>query len=267
MEKHIIKNIYLNLQDEISRQIFEKRLMYSFTDDYNFLNQIIKSLLKEIKADELMEKASQVRGQLIAYGAGHDLQLLQRLYPDFSAMCLCDRDSYKQQNGWNGYRVISPELLLADYRDDYVLITTTEYHKEIYEFLKKNGIKEEYIINVGRAIREMYELQYFDGSLMKVAEDEIFVDGGCYDGNTSLLFSKWCGGNYRKIYAFEPDSLNYEKCKILKKQIRGMELVHKGLWSKASVLHFVEDGSYGSRFVGENAVGTAEVSVVRSWRH
>lgn len=261
MEKHIIKNIYLNLQDEMSRQIFENRLMYSFTDDYNFVDRIIKALPQKKKMDELMEEANQVGRQLVVYGAGNDFQVLRRLYPDFTFRCLCDRDVQKQQSGWGGYRVISPKQLFEDYPNDYVLITTTEYHKEIYEYLMKNGKKEKNIFNMGGAIKEMYEQQYFDKTIMKPGEEEIFIDGGCYDGNTSHLFVKWCCGSYRKIYAFEPDSSNYEKCKILRKHVRDIELIQKGLWSKASTLHFVEEGSHGSRLVGEGVMDTVEVPV------
>lgn len=261
MDKKIIKNIYLHLQDNASKQIFESRLMYSLTDDYNFVAQVIESLPQKKIVDELMEKAGQVSGQLIVYGAGNDFTLLHRLYPEFSFVCLCDRDMRKQQNGWDGYRVISPEQLIADHPDDYVLITTTGFHKEIYDFLKENGIKEEHIINVGAVTGELYRQQYFDEAIMKVSENEIFVDGGCYDGSTSRLFAEWCGGNYRKIYAFEPDIENYERCKALGKQFRDIELINKGLWSKASVLRFAGDGSQGSRLVGEGAAGTVEVPV------
>jgi len=262
MQEHVIKNIYSHLQDELSRQMFGSRLMYSLTNDYKFVAQLIESLPQKKKVDRLMEKAGQIRGQLIVYGAGNDFKLLSRLYPDFSFKYLCDRDSRKQQNGWSGYRVISPEQLLADYPDDYVLITTTGFYKEIYDFLKKNGIKEEHIMNVGAVTGELYRQQYFDHAIMKAADDEIFVDGGCYDGSTSRLFAKWCGGNYRKIYAFEPDAENYERCKGLENEIRDINLMNKGLWSQASVLRFAGDGSQGARLVEEDAEGTMEVSVV-----
>lgn len=261
MDRHITKNIYMHLQDEASKQIFERRLMYSLTDDYKFVTQLIESLPQKKKVDKLMEKAGQVSGQLIVYGAGNDFKLLSRLYPGFSFKYLCDRDIQKQKNGWNGYRVISPEQLILDYLEDYVLITTTGFHKEIYDFLKKNGIKEEHIINVGAVTGELYRQQYFDDTIMRPVDGEVFVDGGCYDGSTSRLFAEWCGGNYRKIYAFEPDTENYNKCKGLENEIRDIKLMNKGLWSKASVLRFAGDGSQGARLVGEDAEGTVEVPV------
>lgn len=261
MDRHTIKNTYMHLQDKPSRQMFERRLMYSLTDDYKFVAQMIESLPQKKKVDELMEAAGRVSGQLIVYGAGNDFKLLGRLYPDFSFNYLCDRDSHKQQNGWNGYRVISPEQLISDYPEHYVLITTTGFYNEIYDFLKMNGIKEEHIINVGAVTGELYRQQYFDDAIMKAADNEIFVDGGCYDGSTSRLFAEWCGGNYRKIYAFEPDTENYERCKSLGNQLKDLELINKGLWSKEAVLRFAGEGSQGSRLVGEGAAGTVEVPV------
>ncbi|MEZ3435939.1 MAG: hypothetical protein K1W34_15230 [Lachnospiraceae bacterium] len=59
MQEHMIKDIYSHLQDEASRQIFERCLMYSLTDDYKFVAQMIESLPQKKNVDELMEKAGQ----------------------------------------------------------------------------------------------------------------------------------------------------------------------------------------------------------------
>jgi FkbM family methyltransferase len=48
--------------------------------------------------------------------------------------------------------------------------------------------------------------QYFDTDIVRLAPDEVFVDAGGFDGQTTLEFIKRCGGQYRHIYYFEPDS-------------------------------------------------------------
>ncbi|MCL2019110.1 MAG: FkbM family methyltransferase [Oscillospiraceae bacterium] len=42
---------------------------------------------------------------------------------------------------------------------------------------------------------------------------EVFLDLGAYDGDTAQEFAEFTGGNYNKIYAFEPDFRNFCKLK------------------------------------------------------
>lgn len=44
MEIEIIRNIYSRLSDDISRDIFEKRLLYSISDDVRYIQNIIVGL-------------------------------------------------------------------------------------------------------------------------------------------------------------------------------------------------------------------------------
>lgn len=47
--------------------------------------------------------------------------------------------------------------------------------------------------------------QYFDSDIIKLREDEVFVDVGAYTGDTVQQFLQFCGGTYEKIHAFELD--------------------------------------------------------------
>lgn len=49
-----------------------------------------------------------------------------------------------------------------------------------------------------------YFNQYFPKDIIELSEDEVFVDGGAFTGDTSLKFKKLCPF-YRRIVAFEPD--------------------------------------------------------------
>lgn len=249
MRNKEIKKIYFSLQDEISRYFFEKRLMYSLTGDESFIHQMIESLPQKHSVNILMINAGKVKDRLIIYGAGNDFTLLSALYPHLSCTCLCDRDINKQKNGWEGYSVISPEELVTEYLDYYVLISTTGFHQEIYDFLIENGWEQDKIFNVGKVTSELYQQQYFDREIMKPCQNEIFVDGGCYDCSTDSLFIKWCGGEYKKIFAFEPDIKNYERCQKAAKNISDMELFNKGLWSREETLHFAGNADQGSKII------------------
>lgn len=256
-----LKNIFLHLQDETSKWLFEKRMMYSLTGDESFINQIIKSLLQKYNVDSLMEKVGEVKERLIVYGAGNDFLLLSRLYPVLNGACLCDRDQEKQKTGWIGHHVISPEQLLKDYQDYYVLISTTMFQDEIEDFLIKNGWDKSKILNPKIVASEWYSQQYFDEEIMKPCPNEIFIDGGCYDCSTDRLFIKWCGGDYKKIYAFEPDIKNYEKCLKEADRIPNLELANKGLWSREETLHFAGGAEQGSRIIETKDQSVTTISV------
>ena len=52
--------------------------------------------------------------------------------------------------------------------------------------------------------------QYFNNVLAdRMGEEEIYVDGGLFDGGTIFDFIKYSNGKFLKIYGFEPDPNNY----------------------------------------------------------
>lgn len=114
-----------------------------------------------------------------------------------------------------GIPVVSFEQYIEQYKDAIVVIATRLYYAPIYEQLLANGIPKDNIINAGKMIDEMSIRQYFDLPELKEymnLDGEVFVDGGSFDGRTSTLFMDWCEGNYKKVWAFEPDETNCEKC-------------------------------------------------------
>jgi len=59
--------------------------------------------------------------------------------------------------------------------------------------------------------------------------DEIFVDCGTYDGKSVIDFIFRVKGNYRKIYAYEPDIVNYSLCHKNLADLRDVFLINLGL--------------------------------------
>lgn len=53
--------------------------------------------------------------------------------------------------------------------------------------------------------------QYFDPELIKLKEDEVFVDAGAYIGDTAEQFLEACNGKFEKAFLFELDPVIYEK--------------------------------------------------------
>lgn len=50
--------------------------------------------------------------------------------------------------------------------------------------------------------------QYFPGDIVRLSEDEVFVDGGAFDGDTLADFVGRVGERFAHYHAFEPDAAN-----------------------------------------------------------
>ena len=83
---------------------------------------------------------------IIIYGAGVDgisafCTLLNR---EIEVMCFCDADPFKQEVKIMNKPVISPEILVKNYKDAKIVIGSLKYENEIREFLKEHGVTRVY---------------------------------------------------------------------------------------------------------------------------
>ena len=144
-----------------------------------------------------------------------------------------------------------------------VIISTKLYHREIYSQLMEHQIPEELIIDAGKVVDDANKIQYFDLPELKndKIEDEVFVDAGAFDGQTSEMFVRWAG-KYKKIFALEPDPQNREKCKK-KLEARGAEyeILPFGAWDKAEELSFVS-GLNGASYVENSGQESTEEQTI-----
>ena len=92
--------------------------------------------------------------------------------------------------------------------------------------------------------------QYFDTDLIHLESKERFVDAGAFDLATSEEFRDNCRDKECDcfIYAYEPDSMSYEKClkKIESKSIVDIKLINACLWDKEESLCFDQEGTGSS---------------------
>lgn len=91
--------------------------------------------------------------------------------------------------------------------------------------------------------------QYFQKDIFDLGKDEVFIDGGAYVGDTIQDFIKIGGGQYKAIYAWEPDTDNLKQMKKRLHQYKNINIVPCGLWDQKDELGFTQ---------GENA--TAKIS-------
>lgn len=80
-----------------------------------------------------------------------------------------------------------------------------------------------------------------------------FVDAGCLDMTTSIEFSKWCGGSYSKILAFEPNRSAYLDCikRTAMEKLPNVELFNIGLGNRTETVQFSSSSNGSSHITGE----------------
>lgn len=113
----------------------------------------------------------------------------------------------------------------------------------------KKGVTKEQIVVFDNSGRRSCENQYFDNTILNLEQEEVFVDGGCLNLQTSVEFEKFCKENgkiLKRTYAFEPDKYNFDICNNNKGDLRDVVLIQAGLWSTNTDLHFttVENGAF-----------------------
>lgn len=98
--------------------------------------------------------------------------------------------------------------------------------------------------------------QYFS-KVIQYSENEVFIDAGAYDGQTSSEFIKHCP-NYKSVYLFEPSKQNIDKAKNNLADYRNMNFIEKGLSNKAEVLRFHSNNGSASSIADD---GDIEIQV------
>lgn len=95
---------------------------------------------------------------------------------------------------------------------------------------------------------------YAPEGLFAFGDDEVYVDGGSYDGDTIRSFIARVHGRFSDIYAFEPDPVTFAK---LKENFAGEPRVHPfhaGLHSHGGSLRFRDDASRGAIFADDGEI-------------
>lgn len=79
-----------------------------------------------------------------------------------------------------------------------------------------------------------------DLQLLALGRQEVYVDGGAYNGDTVQEFMELTGDSYAQIYACEPDVRNFKKLQAAarEKNWERVQCVPQGLWSSSGTLDF-----------------------------
>lgn len=106
--------------------------------------------------------------------------------------------------------------------------------------------------------------QYFVDDIFQLSDNEIFVDGGAYTGDTIQQFldtAKKQKKKIEKIVAFEPDSTNYEKLSNYYGK-RSNIILHKAGLSKTTGKLFFKSEGVNARIVNSEEEATCCIDVI-----
>ncbi len=262
MDITVLKTIYDKLGDDLSKELFKTRLMYTITKDVRWFADSIKSLTWGSDFLDTLQKCF-TENEVVVFGAGNWGNALTITFPNYPWKCCIDNN--RKQSDLNGIPIVNAKDFLSNYNGEYIIIMSRVNFKEMYEQLIKAHIPSNKIINIGKFANDLAMQQYFDLEYLYPSEGkEIFVDVGSYDGLTSVCFSKWCKKD-AKVYAFEPDSKNREKC-LENIAPTGIEyqIIPKGAWNERTTLHFVAKGTGNScvSTEGEEKIETITIDEV-----
>lgn len=225
-----IKEINKRLGDKVSKYIFQNRLMYSITDDYSYMANILYSLERCQWLISEIERRSKYfdTNQIWIFGAGawgsriYDIiskhvKIQGFIDNDEKKSVIKDRKVYNLENIPSG-------------GGKSIYIIATKFYEDIEKQLQDNNISNERIISFGKKWSETIRNQYFDKEIVcrRNEEEEVFIDCGCYNGLTVDSFVEWSHGKYNKIIAFEPDERMYFECKRYVEQRHDNVLVING---------------------------------------
>lgn len=134
-----------------------------------------------------------------------------------------------------------------------------EEYQEVFDLLADEESKQTFAdviryrlsanINYMNKYKVRLQDQYFEDFMSY--QNEIFVDAGGYDGDTTEEFVKRYP-DYEKVYLFEPSEINIQKARERLKGVRDIEYVAVGLSDKCETLNF-DPNAGSSSSISESA--------------
>ena len=249
--------IYNKLQDEESKYLYNLKFQTFMNGGYKNFIEGIAELDKEWTLSDYDNCIDRCKNnEVIIYGAGADgkmtLYLLKQM--GIEVKYFCDNNPQKWNKEYFGIKIIPIQEVKLYHKKSLVILASQLYAPVFYKQLIDSYFPRENIWypRVG-TLYATNGRQYFDCPSMKPVEGEVFVDCGCFDGETSKQFVQWCNDKYDKIIAFEPDKRSYEICKRECKNINNFMLYSNATGVRKARIKFNMGASGGSK-IDENGL-------------
>lgn len=145
----------------------------------------------------------------------------------------------------------SSELVYKNMQVD--IVENSEHYLSLYENLTDQESRRtlDGIINYRLTLnpyflkeisQENKQPEYFDTDVVKISKEEVFIDGGGYDGDTVLKFLQVTNNKYKKIYFFEPDKELFKKAKDKLSELHDIVFLEAAIYSHSDTLSFKTSG-------------------------
>lgn len=246
--------ILSNLYDEESKFIWSCRHKYNESGDETYIADMCAGLYQNRYGNKIHPLTK--KKYIVAFGSGaigtETKKVVEKL--GLKIDFFCDNSQKKWGKICQNIKIISPAELKSLVGNCFVIVTTSipTYIKQIKcQLLEMGFVENDIFLSCSIFGRQYFEITDFLSDI-----NPSFVDAGCYNADDSLEFIRATGGQYKKIYAFEPDDINYEKCQKAFSKFSNIDLSHFALFSenKEAVFQAFMSGSSGLSEHGETLV-------------
>lgn len=170
----------------------------------------------------------------------------------------------------DNYEVYSPDVpVFGEGIFDYEYYKKNEGNfKKAYEMLADDISKQTFEATINYKITgQLKYLRNFTqhkdeifNDVLKLKQDEVFIDLGAYTGDTLLETMHY--GGFEKAYAFEPDKKNFDKMLTNneKNELKNVNALNIGVWESEEILTFSKKSSRNSSLM-QDAENMESISV------
>lgn len=198
-------------------------------------------------------------------------------FPDSLILLCCDERSHSTMTdkllalGIPKERILVPEIAFLDFDGDPQFLRTFENEIRCVGEMVSDELSKRVLHNVlqyrlthdGRlldTISENVSRRYFDKDLLSGVGKGAYLDCGSYRGDSLEGYLQYCGAEIGNVTCCEPDIDNFKHLRAYVETlgIPDIQLVNKGVWHTAGVLHFAATGDKSSSIASE---GTQSIAV------
>lgn len=239
--------IHERLQDDLSRDIFQKRLTYASAGMFGQINTDIdwvallsysvpgvlrewNQLLARMRKNILFEKIFYIFGASYCGEVVINQLKKENLFDKINLRGFIDNN---KSGTFMGYPVSALTDIFAVGKNSIIIIANSqiEHVRQIKKQIFDTFFEGEVITFLDHDL--LYSNEYF--GMFEPSPDEIFVDAGCFNGETALEFVKWTNGQYKKIYAFEMEHNNFNQCCEILRPIPDCKIFQSALSDKNGI--------------------------------
>lgn len=259
-----VNHIYQNLADDLSKSIFETRLEWLIKK--GGVDKTIENMYSHYKTSRILGLENFLKGRKVpcviaGAGAMGDMAYKALRHAGYEVIYYIDNDTGKQGKKKNGVLILSfSEYVMKAAQDDSVVVIDGIARAVVFhtQLVQMGYDPHRIFFSSDYGVRSAFGNIYFDLPQLECGEEEVFIDAGSFNGESTLGFIDWCGKQgYKKVYAFEPLE---DGCALTRQNLCGchdIELLKCVLGEKDGTMGFMQrDGIMGSQAVSESAGGT-----------